>query len=59
MTTLEQNRKQISKISKGFTFLATVGSIAIYRIVWDSLYYEFISIYSISRNTSLAIVAPV
>ena len=52
--------KQISKISKGFIFLATVGStapfIGLFGTVWGIM-NSFQSI-AISRNTSLAIVAP-
>ena len=52
--------KQISKISKGFTFLASVGStapfIGLFGTVWGIM-NSFQSI-AISRNTSLAIVAP-
>ncbi|MDC1155688.1 protein TolQ [Candidatus Pelagibacter sp.] len=52
--------KQISKISKGYTFLATVGStapfIGLFGTVWGIM-NSFQSI-AISRNTSLAIVAP-
>ena len=52
--------KQMSKISKGFTFLATVGStapfIGLFGTVWGIM-NSFQSI-AISRNTSLAIVAP-
>jgi len=52
--------KQISKLSKGFTFLATVGStapfIGLFGTVWGIM-NSFQSI-AISRNTSLAIVAP-
>ncbi len=52
--------KQITKISKGFTFLATVGStapfIGLFGTVWGIM-NSFQSI-AISRNTSLAIVAP-
>ena len=52
--------KQTSKISKGFTFLATVGStapfIGLFGTVWGIM-NSFQSI-AISRNTSLAIVAP-
>ena len=52
--------KQVSKISKGFTFLATVGStapfIGLFGTVWGIM-NSFQSI-AISRNTSLAIVAP-
>ena len=58
---LEVNiQKQISKIDKGFTFLATVGStapfIGLFGTVWGIM-NSFQSI-AISRNTSLAIVAP-
>ncbi|MDA7699928.1 protein TolQ [Candidatus Pelagibacter sp.] len=58
---LEVNiEKQISKIDKGFTFLATVGStapfIGLFGTVWGIM-NSFQSI-AISRNTSLAIVAP-
>ena len=52
--------KQISKINKGFTFLATIGStapfIGLFGTVWGIM-NSFQSI-AISRNTSLAIVAP-
>ena len=52
--------KQMSKISKGYTFLATVGStapfIGLFGTVWGIM-NSFQSI-AISRNTSLAIVAP-
>ena len=52
--------KQITKIDKGFTFLATVGStapfIGLFGTVWGIM-NSFQSI-AISRNTSLAIVAP-
>ena len=52
--------KQVSKINKGFTFLATVGStapfIGLFGTVWGIM-NSFQSI-AISRNTSLAIVAP-
>ena len=52
--------KQISKIEKNFTFLATVGStapfIGLFGTVWGIM-NSFQSI-AISRNTSLAIVAP-
>jgi biopolymer transport protein TolQ len=52
--------RQISKISNGFTFLATVGStapfIGLFGTVWGIM-NSFQSI-AISRNTSLAIVAP-
>jgi len=58
---LEVNiEKQISKIDKGFTYLATVGStapfIGLFGTVWGIM-NSFQSI-AISRNTSLAIVAP-
>jgi len=62
MTTLLETgiEKQMSKISKGFTFLATVGStapfIGWFGTVWGIM-NSFQSI-AISRNTSLAIVAP-
>ena len=52
--------KQMLKIDKGFTFLATVGStapfIGLFGTVWGIM-NSFQSI-AISRNTSLAIVAP-
>ena len=52
--------KQMSKIEKGFTFLATVGStapfIGLFGTVWGIM-NSFQSI-AISRNTRLAIVAP-
>ena len=52
--------KQLSKIENGFTFLATVGStapfIGLFGTVWGIM-NSFQSI-AISRNTSLAIVAP-
>tara|TARA_Y100000817_G_scaffold63479_1_gene47688 strand:+ start:151 stop:831 length:681 start_codon:yes stop_codon:yes gene_type:complete len=52
--------KQIKKIEKNFTFLATVGSTApfvgLFGTVWGIM-NSFQSI-AISRNTSLAIVAP-
>ena len=58
---LEDNiEKQMVKIEKGFTFLATVGStapfIGLFGTVWGIM-NSFQSI-AISRNTSLAIVAP-
>ncbi len=62
MTTLLETgiEKQITKLSKGFTFLATVGStapfIGLFGTVWGIM-NSFQSI-AISRNTSLAIVAP-
>ena len=62
MTTLLETgiEKQITKINKGFTFLATVGStapfIGLFGTVWGIM-NSFQSI-AISRNTSLAIVAP-
>jgi len=60
-TMLEVNiEKQMIKIEKGFTFLATVGStapfIGLFGTVWGIM-NSFQSI-AISRNTSLAIVAP-
>jgi len=52
--------KQMSKVDKGFIFLATVGStapfIGLFGTVWGIM-NSFQSI-AISRNTSLAIVAP-
>ena len=52
--------KQMNKIDKGFIFLATVGStapfIGLFGTVWGIM-NSFQSI-AISRNTSLAIVAP-
>ena len=52
--------KQMTKIGRGFTFLATVGStapfIGLFGTVWGIM-NSFQSI-AISRNTSLAIVAP-
>ena len=62
MTTMLETgiEKQMSKISKGFTFLATVGStapfIGLFGTVWGIM-NSFQSI-AISRITSLAIVAP-
>ena len=62
MTTMLETgiEKQMSKISEGFTFLATVGStapfIGLFGTVWGIM-NSFQSI-AISRNTSLAIVAP-
>ena len=62
MTTLLETgiEKQMSQISKGYTFLATVGStapfIGLFGTVWGIM-NSFQSI-AISRNTSLAIVAP-
>ena len=62
MTTMLETgiEKQISKLTKGFTFLATVGStapfIGLFGTVWGIM-NSFQSI-AISRNTSLAIVAP-
>ena len=62
MTTMMETgiEKQISRISKGYTFLATVGStapfIGLFGTVWGIM-NSFQSI-AISRNTSLAIVAP-
>jgi len=60
-TMLEVNiEKQIVTVEKGFTFLATVGStapfIGLFGTVWGIM-NSFQSI-AISRNTSLAIVAP-
>ena len=62
MTTMLETgiEKQMSKFSKGYTFLATVGStapfIGLFGTVWGIM-NSFQSI-AISRNTSLAIVAP-
>ncbi len=62
MTTMLETgiEKQMSKISKGYTLLATVGStapfIGLFGTVWGIM-NSFQSI-AISRNTSLAIVAP-
>ena len=62
MTTMLETgiEKQMTKISKGYTFLATVGStapfIGLFGTVWGIM-NSFQSI-AISRNTSLAIVAP-
>ena len=62
MTTMLETgiENQMSKISKGYTFLATVGStapfIGLFGTVWGIM-NSFQSI-AISRNTSLAIVAP-
>tara|TARA_B100001057_G_scaffold472972_1_gene536868 strand:- start:2006 stop:2680 length:675 start_codon:yes stop_codon:yes gene_type:complete len=62
MTTMLETgiENQMNKISKGFTFLATVGStapfIGLFGTVWGIM-NSFQSI-AISRNTSLAIVAP-
>ena len=62
MTTMLETgiEKQMSKISKGYTFLATVGStapfIGLFGTVWGIM-NSFQSI-AIPRNTSLAIVAP-
>ena len=62
MTTMLETgiEKQMSKLGKGYTFLATVGStapfIGLFGTVWGIM-NSFQSI-AISRNTSLAIVAP-
>ena len=62
MTTMLETgiEKQMSRISRGYTFLATVGStapfIGLFGTVWGIM-NSFQSI-AISRNTSLAIVAP-
>ena len=52
--------KQISKIEKGFTFLATVGStapfIGLFGTVWGIM-HSFQAI-AIAQNTNLAVVAP-
>ena len=60
-STLETNiEKQMNIIEKNYTFLATVGStapfIGLFGTVWGIM-NSFQSI-AISRNTSLAIVAP-
>ena len=62
MTTLLETGidKQMTKIGRGFTFLATVGStapfIGLFGTVWGIMNsFQWIAI---SRNTSLAIVAP-
>ena len=60
-STLESNiEKQMNLIEKNYTFLATVGStapfIGLFGTVWGIM-NSFQSI-AISRNTSLAIVAP-
>ena len=62
MTTMLETgiEKQMSKISKGYTFLATVGSTAPFIGLFGTvcgIMNSFQSI-AISRNTSLAIVAP-
>ena len=62
MTTMLETgiEKQMSKISKGYTFLATVGStapfIGLFGTVWGIMNSS--QSIAISRNTSLAIVAP-
>ena len=62
MTTMLETgiEKQVTKISKGFTFLATVGStapfIGLFGTVWGIM--NSFQSFAISRNTSLAIVAP-
>ena len=62
MTTMLETgiEKQMSKLRRGYTFLATVGStapfIGLFGTVWGIM-NSFQSI-AISRNTSLAIVAP-
>ena len=62
MTTLLETgiEKQVTKISKGFTFLATVGStapfIGLFGTVWGIM-NSFKSI-AIAQNTNLAVVAP-
>ena len=62
MTTMLETgiEKQMSKISKGYTFLATVGStapfIGLFGTVWGIM--NSVQSIAISRNTSLAIVAP-
>ena len=62
MTTMLETgiEKQMNKIDKGFTFLATVGSTATFIGLFGTvrgIMNSFQSI-AISRNTSLAIVAP-
>ena len=62
MTTMLETgiEKQMSKISKGYTFLATVGStapfIGLFGTVWGIM-NSFKSI-AIAQNTNLAVVAP-
>ena len=62
MTTMLETgiEKQMSKISKGFTFLATVGStapfIGLFGTVWGIM--NSFSAIAASKNTSLAVVAP-
>ena len=62
MTTMLETgiEKQISKITKGFTFLATVGStapfIGLFGTVWGIM-NSFQAI-AIAQNTNLAVVAP-
>ena len=62
MTTMLETgiEKQLSKISKGYTFLATVGStapfIGLFGTVWGIM-NSFKSI-AIAQNTNLAVVAP-
>ena len=50
--------KQISKIEKGFNFLATVGSTAPFIGLFGTVWGIMNSFQSIAINTSLAIVAP-
>ena len=56
----QELKNKFPKLSKGYTFLATVGStapfIGLFGTVWGIM-NSFQSI-AISRNTSLAIVAP-
>ena len=62
MTTMLETgiEKQMSKISKGFTFLATVGStapfIGLFGTVWGIM-NSFKSI-AVAQNTNLSVVAP-
>merc|ERR1711966_568409 len=49
---------EIKKVEKNFTFLATVGSTAPFIGLFGTVWGIMNSFQSISRNTSLAIVAP-
>jgi Biopolymer transport proteins len=49
----------MKKIDKVFSFLATVESTALFMVILNSLgYYDSFQSIALSRNTSLAIVAP-